>query len=273
MTHYDSADWHCIDGSLERAQAHIHIALYIGWLASRGLTRLTLGELPADALDYLHATDGDLSDDDMTDEGASFTDTYYAERYLEDYVGTLQATLAEVEGSVADFRDICRILDTRLGEWRTENEGSGLASLLGSTGQVLDEMCVFAAEAIDYAFSGVDDGEHVAITTRESAEKTTGEANAVYAAARKQFEAMALDGPAALIFAGPQHMLVSVAHSQANGVLLVSQHLFDTPVRSTDSPKLHHKVTRGELRSALSKIKARLRELPAATRYMKHELM
>jgi hypothetical protein len=129
VTTFDRLDWH-LDAALERGQppenAFAHIGLYVAWLIRHHLVdpsaipraladAVVAGELRGS--DLRDALDDALTSDAMTDEGAAFTDWYYA-TYLDDY-GSAFADRPDyaVADDAAAYDRIAPTIDRRYTEW------------------------------------------------------------------------------------------------------------------------------------------------------------
>jgi hypothetical protein len=131
---YDDAAWH-YEGNFPAGVAPengaTHIGMFFGWAIQRDLVsdrhhadedvafdleRIRNRQLrPRDFV--LNWTDGQLTDDDLNDEGNAFAAAYYQERYLADWAELFPDNY-RVDDSWENFDRVLAILDWRFDSWR-----------------------------------------------------------------------------------------------------------------------------------------------------------
>ena len=127
---YDDASWH--NGGEFPTQSPeeyggTHIALFLKWCFIKGWTgdihledskedvqKVILGTMSA--TEYLfHYCDGQLTDEDLNEEGNKFASRYYGDDglYLEDYPKTFENLMYERPEEDHDFKKFSRMIDQR----------------------------------------------------------------------------------------------------------------------------------------------------------------
>jgi hypothetical protein len=142
---YDDASWHYggdFPVGLPPEAGATHIAMFLGWAVLNGLAgeyhtadaaydlaRLHRREVTPTQW-FLQACDEKFTDEDLSDEGNSFSASYYAgekglhtaeDTYLADYCDTFPSanSLYEVEDSWASFDALAPRIASRFKEWRS----------------------------------------------------------------------------------------------------------------------------------------------------------
>lgn len=135
---YDDASWHYggddFSEHLPPEAGMTHMAMFWAWAILAGLGKDA--NLSADVREKMVSNRASprtcfsqrnaekFTDADLTEEGKAFTEHYYEDDYIEDYVRIFaDATSAyEVEDSWENFSKLTTILDKRLAEWRHQSQ-------------------------------------------------------------------------------------------------------------------------------------------------------
>ena len=137
---YDRADWHYggdFPDDVPNENGATHIGIYLGWVIKRGLVGELHVEESVEALEAVRSGRSDgrtflieecdekFTDEDLSDVGKRFTDSYYDETYNDDYIDTLDTDDAETayhyENSPENQALMEAVLDQRFEEWRREH--------------------------------------------------------------------------------------------------------------------------------------------------------
>lgn len=132
---YDDASWHYggdFPEDLPNEAGATHIGMFVTWALLGDLGgELHVEEFPEEfsALRkrsvtpgqyFIQSCDEKFTDEDLNDEGNSFTQSYYDESYINDYIDAVVADLASVyhaEDSWDNFDRLKPIIDKRYQEW------------------------------------------------------------------------------------------------------------------------------------------------------------
>lgn len=134
---FDRAGWHSggdFPEELPPENGGTHIGMYLGWAFKRGLTgQMHLDHEPAavekvrsgkmSGRDFLFDyCDEKFTSESLNEEGVAFTESYYDERYLDDYCGcfTDEESVYHVENSPENQARMEAVLDARLAAWRNQ---------------------------------------------------------------------------------------------------------------------------------------------------------
>ncbi|MCX5591674.1 hypothetical protein [Alcaligenes endophyticus] len=136
---YDAVDWHLggdYPGDLGRQGGRTHIGLYLAWLVEKGLLANTFTERYPEQVrqckDHLltgsqllqDCCDDVLVSEDMTPIGKAFSDFYYDDLYLDDYVDTLDdeifPSIYHVPDNWDTYETLHPVLEQRYEHWRGE---------------------------------------------------------------------------------------------------------------------------------------------------------
>lgn len=138
---YDDATWHSggeFPQDLKPEAGGTHVGLFLAWALLSGLAgALHLEEMTEELEElrrreitpgafFLRHCDGKLTDDDLSDEGNAFAQSYYGTsdapiNYFADYGEALERdlpSLYHVPDTWDSFERLKPILDQRLSEWR-----------------------------------------------------------------------------------------------------------------------------------------------------------
>ena len=134
---YDRADWHYggeYPEGLPPENGATHIGMFLGWAIKRGLVGDIHKEHSAGAVaavrdgaqsgrDFLmEQCDEKFTDEDLSEEGNRFAESYYESRYFEDYEACVARGLESqyhVEDSPENRAKVEGLLDQRFAEWQT----------------------------------------------------------------------------------------------------------------------------------------------------------
>lgn len=131
----DRADWHHggdYPAGLPPENGGTHIGMYLGWAFKRGFAGQVHLDDEADAVEAVRQgrlsgrdflfdhCDEKFTSESLDEEGMSFTESYYDERYLDDYCDcfTEGESIYHVENSPQNQALIEAKLDERLAAWR-----------------------------------------------------------------------------------------------------------------------------------------------------------
>jgi hypothetical protein len=137
---YDDASWHSegdFPEDLPGDAAFTHTGLYLAWAVRAGLASeelqndfveelAKLGARLAPPCHLYKVMDGKLTEEDLSDEGNSFTKFYFdfdVGQYLNDYghvFGEGHLTMYHVADSWENYEKLKPILDNRLAAWRAD---------------------------------------------------------------------------------------------------------------------------------------------------------
>lgn len=135
---YDDASWHYggdhFSEYLPPEAGMTHMAMYWAWAILAGLGKDA--GLSADVREKIDSNRASprtcfsqrnaekFTDADLTEEGKAFTERYYEDNYIEDYVRTFAdiASAYEVEDSWENLSKLTAILDRRLAEWKRQSQ-------------------------------------------------------------------------------------------------------------------------------------------------------
>ena len=132
----DRADWHYggdFSADLPIENGATHIGMYLTWIIKNNLQGELLDEEMPEAvadlkkrkisgrdflLDYC---DEKFTEDELSDEGLAFTESYYSDDYMTDYEATLARNLASiyhVENSWENYDKIAPVISRRFNNWK-----------------------------------------------------------------------------------------------------------------------------------------------------------
>ncbi len=134
---YDDLDWH-IEGDYPQGLGpeggRTHMGFYLAWLVERGMVSTTLlDQYPNEfrqcrdhmlkGSQLLEIACGDvLLSEYMSPEGREFSDFYYEQFYLDDYVETLDdadlVSIYHVPDDWESYEALRKVLDTRFEAWQ-----------------------------------------------------------------------------------------------------------------------------------------------------------
>jgi hypothetical protein len=138
---YDDASWHYggkFPKDLPIEAGATHIGMFVAWALLSGLAGdIHIRDFPEDIPKlssrssspgrfFLESCDGKFVDEDLNEEGNSFSQAYFdfqKGKYLSDYEAALGADVADlyhVEDTWENFDRLRPVLDRRLAEWRAE---------------------------------------------------------------------------------------------------------------------------------------------------------
>lgn len=131
---YDRAKYH-IEGDfpsdLPDTQAFVHIGMFLGWAAEKGLLNLEFKSDFGDEIRlfetrklscgrFFQLVGGVLADDMLSDAGNGFAENYYLKTYFADYVALFSEypTAYHVADTPENLDRIKQRLDNRFSEWQ-----------------------------------------------------------------------------------------------------------------------------------------------------------
>lgn len=135
-TTYDDAEFHSqtvSDAHLPARSGATHIGLFIAWAITRDLAAdssdtatdraAVKGRTLTGTQFLMRNCDGKVMSTDLSEEGRAFADSYYSDRYLNDYERVLAKGLPStyhVEDSWRSFETLAPIIDHRYAAWKKE---------------------------------------------------------------------------------------------------------------------------------------------------------
>lgn len=136
---YDDVDWHVggeFPDDLDAAAGRTHIGMYLAWLIEQRLMSESFEAENANLIEQCrdHMVTGSqvlesccddvLISEDMSDIGQAFTDFYYEDLYLDDYVDTLDdesyPSIYHVPDDWDTYAAMRAVLQDRFDRWRNE---------------------------------------------------------------------------------------------------------------------------------------------------------
>ncbi|MDK7584638.1 hypothetical protein QP575_02330 [Alcaligenes faecalis subsp. phenolicus] len=136
---YDAVDWHVggdYPSDLGPQGGRTHIGMYLAWLVEKGLlANAFMDRYPNEVRqcrDHMikgsqllqECCDDVLVSEDMSEQGKAFSDFYYDELYLDDYVDTLDDEVLPSIYYVPDdwdsYETLRPVLEQRYQHWRQE---------------------------------------------------------------------------------------------------------------------------------------------------------